>query len=145
MHMFRCASLAGCLSVLVLFSSTAAEKKKTSVDLSKLPPASQAKNVTYASDVKPIFAHSCIKCHGPGPEKPKGKLRLDSLEGALKGGEDGKVIIRGDSAHSMLVHNIAHAGDPDDYMPPPKNKANIPPLTKDQIGLIRAWIDQGAK
>jgi hypothetical protein len=30
-------------------------------------------------------------------------------------------------------------------MPPPKNKANLPPLTSDQIGLIRAWIDQGAK
>ena len=27
----------------------------------------------------------------------------------------------------------------------PKNKANLPPLTSDQIGLIRAWIDQGAK
>jgi hypothetical protein len=30
-------------------------------------------------------------------------------------------------------------------MPPPRNKANIAPLTKEQIGLIRAWIDQGAK
>jgi hypothetical protein len=30
-------------------------------------------------------------------------------------------------------------------MPPPKNKGNIPPLTPEQIGLIRAWIDQGAK
>ena len=46
---------------------------------------------------------------------------------------------------SMLVHNVAHAGDPDDYMPPPRNKAGIQPLTKEQIGLIRAWIDQGAK
>jgi hypothetical protein len=25
------------------------------------------------------------------------------------------------------------------------NKAGIKPLTPDQIGLIRAWIDQGAK
>jgi hypothetical protein len=45
----------------------------------------------------------------------------------------------------MLVHNIAYAGAPDGYMPPPRNKANIPPLTKEQIGLVRAWIDQGAK
>ena len=55
------------------------------------------------------------------------------------------LIPPGDSAGSMLVHNIAHAGDPDDYMPPPRNKHGIPPLTKEQIGLIRAWIDQGAK
>ena len=63
----------------------------------------------------------------------------------LKGGEDGKVVLSGDSAGSMLVHNIAHAGDPDSYMPPPRNKANIGPLAKEQIGLVRAWIDQGAK
>jgi len=30
-------------------------------------------------------------------------------------------------------------------MPPPKNKAHIQPLTAEQVGLIRAWIDQGAK
>jgi mono/diheme cytochrome c family protein len=143
MQMFRYLCVAGFVSSLCLFGSHAAEKKKAPVDISKLPPAAQAQNVTYASNIKPIFDNSCIKCHGQ--EKPKARLRLDSLEGALKGGEDGKVIVRGDSTHSMLVHNIAHAGDPDDYMPPPKNKANIPPLTKEQIGLIRAWIDQGAK
>jgi hypothetical protein len=70
---------------------------------------------------------------------------MDSLESVLKGGEDGKVVVPGKSEESMLVHNIAHVGDPDQYMPPPKNKAGIGPLTKDQIGLIRAWIDQGAK
>ena len=131
---------AAALSVSVL-SASAAEKK--AVDLSKIPPPSDKTGVTYATDIKPILDKSCIKCHDG--EKPKAKLRLDSLEGALKGGEDGKVVLPGKSADSMTVVNVAHAGDPDAYMPPPKNKANIPPLTKDQIGLIRAWIDQGAK
>ena len=120
-----------------------AEEKKSKVDTSKLPPASDKKGVTYAGDIKAILDKSCIKCHGA--EKPKAKLRLDSLEGALKGGEDGKVIEPGKSAESMLVHNIAQLGDEDYWMPPPDNKAKIPPLTKDQIGLIRAWIDQGVK
>src|SRR5258707_1297354 len=119
------------------------DQPKPKVDLSKIPPASDRKDVTYAGDIKPIFDHSCIKCHGA--EKPKGKLRLDSLEGTLKGGQDGKVVLAGDSAHSILVQNIAHVGDEDDYMPPPKNKMGIGPLSKEQIGLIRAWIDQGAK
>jgi mono/diheme cytochrome c family protein len=135
-------SLAGALSLLVL-SSVAAEKSKDSVDVSKLPPASDQKDVAYDKDIKPIFDKSCVSCHGA--EKSKGKLRLDTLPAVLKGGEDGKVIEAGDSAKSVLVHNIAHMGDPDDYMPPPKNKAGIPPLTPEQIGLIRAWIDQGAK
>ncbi len=121
----------------------AGAEKKVKVDVSKLPPASSKKGVTYSADIKPIFDQSCTKCHGE--QKPKGHLRLDSLEGALKGGEDGKVVLPGNSAGSMLVHNIAHAGDPDDYMPPPRNKAGIGPLTREQIGLVRAWIDQGAK
>ena len=120
----------------------AAEKKESKVDVSKLPPASDAKGVTFAKDIKPIFEKSCTKCHGA--EKQKGKLRLDNLAAALKGGED-KVILPGDSAGSILVHNVAHLGDEDDYMPPPDNKDKIPPLTAAQIGLIRAWIDQGAK
>jgi mono/diheme cytochrome c family protein len=124
-----------------LLTGVAADKK--AVDVSKIPPASEKKGVTYEADIKPIFEKSCIKCHGS--EKQKGKLRLDTLAATLKGGEDGKVIEAGDSAKSMLVHNVAHVGDEDMFMPPPDNKDKIPPLTKEQIGLIRAWIDQGAK
>ncbi|MFO1477365.1 MAG: c-type cytochrome domain-containing protein [Verrucomicrobiota bacterium] len=113
------------------------------VDASKLPPASTKSNVTYAADIKPILDVSCVKCHSG--EKPKGRLSLTSLEGILKGGHDGKVVEPGNSASSMMVQSIAHLGDQDDWMPPLHNKAGIGPLTKDQIGLIRAWIDQGAK
>jgi|GraSoiStandDraft_4_1057263.scaffolds.fasta_scaffold556070_2 hypothetical protein len=130
-------------SSLLTAQSAEKEKKANKVDTSKLPPASTKQGVTYAADIKPILEKSCIKCHGS--EKQKGKLRLDSLEAALKGGQDGKVVEPGNSADSMLVHNIAHIGDEDDFMPPPDNKDKIPPLTKEQIGLIRAWIDQGAK
>jgi mono/diheme cytochrome c family protein len=139
--------IAGLLASLTLsvLTGQAADsfKLKGSIDASKLPAPADKKGVTFAADIKPIFEKSCVSCHGP--EKAKGKLRLDSLEAALKGGEDGKVVEPGHSAESPLVHNIAHLGDPDDYMPPPKNKGNIPPLTTEQIALIRAWIDQGAK
>lgn len=132
-------------AVLVsLMAAHAAEKKEAvKIDASKLPPAASKQGVTYASDIKPIFDHSCIKCHGES--RQKGKLRLDSLAAVLKGGQDGKVVEPGNSAGSMLVANVAHLGDEDDFMPPPDNKDKIPPLTKEQIGLIRAWIDQGAK
>jgi hypothetical protein len=133
-----------CVGTILALSLVIAQAAgKPAVDLSKIPPASDKTGVTYASDIKPIFDKSCIKCHGA--EKPKARLRLDGLEASLKGGEDGKVILPGDSAGSMLIHNVAHAGKPDTFMPPPRNKANIPPLSNDQIGLIRAWIDQGAK
>ena len=132
-----------CSVLAFAVSVSLGQDKKSKVDTSKLPPAADVKGVTYAKDIKPIFDKSCIKCHGS--EKQKGKLRLDTLEAALKGGQDGKVVLPGDSAGSMLVHNIAHIGDEDDFMPPPDNKDKIPPFTKEQIGLVRAWIDQGAK
>jgi hypothetical protein len=135
-----CACLAT-LTVSACLSLSAAEKVK--IDPSKLPPASDKKGVTYATDIKPIFDQSCVKCHGE--QKPKARLRLDSLEGILKGSENGKVITPGKSADSSLMANVAHLGEPDDFMPPPKNKAGIGPLTKPELGLIRAWIDQGAK
>jgi hypothetical protein len=113
------------------------------VDTSKLPAPSTKTGLTYATDIKPIFDVSCVKCHGE--QKPKAKLRLDNLEGALKGSENGKVITPGKSEKSVLVLNIAHLGDEDDFMPPPKNKLGLKKLTDEQIGLIRAWIDQGAK
>jgi mono/diheme cytochrome c family protein len=134
---------AGTAFAISVLTTWAAEKSKPSIDASKLPPASTKQGVTYAADIKPILEKSCIKCHGA--ERQKGKLRLDSLAAALKGGEDGKVIEPGNSAGSILVANVAHVGDEDEYMPPPDNKDKIPPLTKEQVGLIRAWIDQGAK
>ncbi|MGO8837429.1 MAG: c-type cytochrome domain-containing protein [Limisphaerales bacterium] len=109
-----------------------------------LPPASTKAGVTYTTDIKPILDASCVKCHSG--DKPKARLKLDTLENALKGSKDGSVIKAGDSANSYIVKCVAHVTkDPDSYMPPPHNKANIGPLTPEQISLIRAWIDQGAK
>jgi Planctomycete cytochrome C len=113
-------------------------------DAAKLPPASDKKGVTYVADIKPILEKSCVKCHSG--EKPKGHLKLDALEGVLKGGKNGKIVKSGDSAGSWLIKAVAHAtDDEDDYMPPLQNKAHIGPLKPEEIGLIRAWIDQGAK
>jgi mono/diheme cytochrome c family protein len=140
----------GIAAVVVALSASARaqDHKKPVVDVSKLPPASTKQGVTYAGDIKAIFDKSCVKCHGE--EKPKAKLRLTTLENSLKGiagkgGVNEKVIEPGKSAESSLFLSVAKVGDEDHWMPPAKNKANIGPLTKDQIGLIRAWIDQGAK
>ena len=130
---------------LVAAYAFAQDAAKTEIDPKLLPPASTKQGVTYAADIQPIFQNSCYPCHSVKNPKPKGKLRLDSLDAVLKGGEDGPALVAGDSAKSAIVANVSHLGDPDDYMPPPKNKDHIQPLTKEQIGLIRAWIDQGAK
>jgi len=108
-------------------------------DLTKLPPASSKTGLTFAKDIKPLFEKSCVKCHGA--EKQKGKLRLDTLEAALKGGDAGENIVKGDSKKSSLIWSIARLDE--DTAMPPEGKAD--PLTKDEVALVRAWIDQGAK
>lgn len=105
-----------------------------------LPPASTKTGVTYATDIKPIIDASCLKCHDSQKPKQAAHLSLDTLDGILKGDRDGAILKPGDSAHSDLVLSIAHVGDPDGYMPKKAKK-----LSDEKIGLIRAWIDQGAK
>jgi len=110
-------------------------------DAPKLPPPADKENVTYAKDIRPLFERSCFKCHGE--EKQKGKLRLDSLEAVLKGADGEQVITPGNSAKSKLVKAVAHATeDEDEWMPPPEKAKE---LTPEEVGLVRAWIDQGAK
>jgi Ca2+-binding EF-hand superfamily protein len=84
-------------------------------DLSKLPPASTQPGLTYEKDIRPLFEASCFRCHGP--DRQRGKLRLDSLEAALKGGEDGKVILPGKSIDSHLVLAVSRIDD-ESAMPP---------------------------
>jgi len=110
-------------------------------DPSKLPPPAEKQNVTYAADIHPLLERSCFKCHGE--EKQKAKLRLDSLQDALKGAGDKAVIIPGKSAQSELVKSVAHTTTDEDHWMPPEGKAK--PLTPEEISLLRAWIDQGAK
>jgi len=170
------------LSLVTAGWSVLAADKKTDlskIDVSKLPPPSEKKGVTYAKDIRPLFEASCIRCHGE--ERHKGDLRLDSLEAVLKGGEDGKVVVPGASKKSLLVIAASQIDD-ETAMPPkpghggPGGPGNRPPggpgagnpppggpgagrapggpggfgpppkpLTPEQVGLIRAWVDQGAK
>lgn len=128
------------ISRIFIAASAGMLLQASDVDITKLPPPSTKPGVKYETDIKPLFEKSCVKCHGA--EKQKAKLRLDSLEAALKGGENGPDIVPKDSAKSSLVHSVARIGDEDDFMPP---KGKGEPWSKEDVGLIRAWIDQGAK
>ncbi|HYG35992.1 MAG TPA: DUF1549 domain-containing protein, partial [Clostridia bacterium] len=100
-----------------------------------LPPAAQ-REVDFAKDIQPMLADRCYSCHGP--EKQKADLRWDSKASVFKGGENGPVLVPGKSTESRVVHLVAGL-EPDSIMPPKGDR-----LTDEQIGLLRAWIDQGA-
>ena len=106
------------------------------VDKDKLPPAAK-RPVEFSKDILPLFKDHCHKCHGPA--RQEGGLRLDRRDDALNGGDSGPAFESGKSADSRLIQYVAGI-DPDILMPPEGDK-----LSDEQIGLLRAWIDQGAK
>ncbi|CAN5882270.1 DUF1553 domain-containing protein [soil metagenome] len=92
--------------------------------------------VDYLRDVKPILAAHCVDCHGE--EKPRGRLRLDTAEGALAGGILGETIVPGEPEESELLLSVLGEGATD---PMPLNR---PPLSEEEIEILRSWIAEGA-
>jgi ankyrin repeat protein/mono/diheme cytochrome c family protein len=105
------------------------------VNAQSLPPAASIK-VDYDQHIKPLLSQHCYGCHGP--EVQQSGLRLDLRQQALRGGDYGPVIISGKSADSKLIHRLV-SGDGGLQMPP------TGALSDEEIGLLRAWIDQGAE
>ncbi len=132
--------IAHAIAILLLSSATLLGETNSpgvTIDLTRLPPPS-TNRIDFSRDIKPIFDASCIRCHGA--EKPKSGFRLDNRNFALKGGDDGKDIVPGNSEKSPLIHYTARLVN--DLEMPPTGKGE--PLTAAQVGLLRAWIDQGA-
>lgn len=90
---------------------------------------------SFSKQVLPLLKTRCITCHGP--ENQEGGLRLDSLEAAIQGGDQGPAIVPGDAGSSLFVKAITFA-DPDLQMPP-KQK-----LSDAEISILLHWIQNGA-
>ena len=127
-------SIALSFAIALLVGAT---QTATADNAPKLPPPAQ-RPVDYTNDVLPILEGRCFKCHGP--KKQEGGFRLDDAAAAKKGGDTGGDVVPGDSAKSLLILAVAGATDAVSRMP-----ESGEPLSDEQIGILRAWIDQGAK
>ena len=110
-------------------------------------PKPKAKPIDFARQVWPILQQRCVTCHetehttADGKvKKPKGRVVLDTKNG-IETSKRGKLVVAGKSASSLLVETVSLPADDEDRMPPPKEGD---PLSKEQIELIRRWIDEGA-
>jgi mono/diheme cytochrome c family protein len=117
-------------ALLVTSSAQAAESPP-------LPPAAAVK-VDFTRDIRPIFADRCYECHSE--KKSKSGFRLDNKARAFLGGDSGKpFLIPGKSSQSQIILRVAGLVSSDEVMPAKGER-----LTMQQIGLLEAWIDQGA-
>ncbi len=87
----------------------------------------------FQARVKPVLESKCLGCH---LTEPQGGLRMDSLEGLLKGGKSGPALVKGDADASLLVKAVRYQHDL--KMPPTE------PLPANEADDIAQWIADGA-
>ena len=97
-------------------------------------PLHAAPPLTFEKDIRPILKAHCFDCHGEG-EKLKGGLDLRLRRLMLQGGDEGPVIVPGKPGKSALFKAV------DSGEMPKRDKK----LTRDEVALIKKWIDGGAK
>ncbi len=112
--------------------------KRTLLALALATCASAAEDL-WTAKVQPLLAARCVECHGP--QKAKHKLRLDSIDGILKGGADlGPAVIAGKPDESPLI-KVCLIKPGEEMAMPPKGA----PLTAEEIAVLKEWIKAGAK
>ena len=89
------------------------------------------KPIDFAHDIAPLIKARCAECHTDG--NYKGSFSLDTRETMLKS----EAIVPGKSGESELIERVT-SDDPEFRMPPKGNR-----LTADEVGRLKAWIDQG--
>src|SRR5437763_12897845 len=92
--------------------------------------ADEAAKAFFRTKVEPILVSRCLQCHA---DEHKGGLDLTTKATALKGGENGAVIVPHKPEQSLLIEYVSKG-----QMPPKK------PLPTDEISLRRRWIADGA-
>ncbi len=134
--MQRCLTLLALSTALTAHASLAEDE--TGTEKADASPPSAGRRVDFERDIRPIFAEHCTKCHGD--KRQRGGYRLDGRAGAVRGGDSGEAaIVPGRGSESRLFRLVAGL-EPDLTMPP-----KGPRLDAQRVGLLRAWIDQGAE
>lgn len=97
--------------------------------------------VDFHTEIVPVLKANCTACHNK--TTTKAGLNLETPQLMLKGGDSGPSVVPGKGSESLLLQSAMH--DSDSEMPPKGNKVGAVNLSPQELGLIKLWIDQGAK
>ena len=97
--------------------------------------------VDFEKEVLPALTKNCLACHNA--KDAEAELVLETPQTILKGGYSGPAVVAGKSGESLLLKLAAHQDEP--VMPPADNGVDALALSSEQLGLIKRWIDEGAK
>lgn len=91
------------------------------------PPAPVEGEPAFDANIGPLFASKCTACHGA---TASAGLNLSTYADAIKGGDNGPVILPGDSAGSKLVEV--------------QRGTHFATFLEEELELVIQWIDAGA-
>jgi len=108
-----------------------------------IQPAEPAlgREVDFSMDVFPMLQAKCIACHNR--KTAESDLVLESVEAIMKGCGSGVVVVAGKPDESLLYKAAARSEEP--HMPPLPNTVAAKALTPQELGLLKKWIEEGAK
>jgi WD40 repeat protein len=133
-------AIAGVILGAVWASPAAAQPKSKPTPIA-IADVQRAEALDFERDVLPIFRKNCLACHNA--TEAESDLILESPQTILTGGGEGPAVVAGKSGESLLLKLASHQREP--VMPPTKNDVGAKPLSSEDLGLIKLWIDQGAK
>ncbi|MDD2774719.1 MAG: hypothetical protein PHU06_02055 [Gallionella sp.] len=105
-------------------------------------PQTPTPPVSYKTDVTPIIHDYCLSCHEPGGKGfEKSGLDMRTYASLMKGTKFGAIVKPGDSFTSILIQVVEGRVHASIKMPYGMSGG----LAKDKIGVLKKWVDQGAK
>lgn len=139
------------LAIAACGDDSAASGPREFDDDDKLTFDASAATVSYAEQVRPIFAAKCVACHHPGsplmldlqdPFDPE--LGIINRPNSYTEARNKVVVVPGKPEKSALIDKVAAKdldhekdGDPMPFV--------VEDVTADEIATIRTWIEDGAK
>jgi len=99
------------------------------------------REVDFNMDVFPMLQAKCLACHNR--TTAESDLVLENVEGILKGGGSGVVVVAGKPDESLLYKAAARSEEP--HMPPLPNTVAAKSLTPQELGILGKWIEEGAR
>jgi uncharacterized membrane protein len=123
--------------------SPPADSSKSTVPPAATAPSAIPKDLEYNKNILPILEARCWECHGKGVAK--GGVAFDHVaelivKEPLVKSKQIPIILVGKPASSAIMKAIQKPMTAKGHMPPKGAR-----LTAEQIALIEAWIQQGAK
>ncbi|MEM1069192.1 MAG: c-type cytochrome domain-containing protein, partial [Planctomycetota bacterium] len=97
--------------------------------------------VDFQTEIMPILKRNCLACHHE--KEAEGGLVMETLEHIRTGGDSGEGVIANDVDASLVF--VRATGSEEPLMPPEDNSVGAEPLTPEELGLLKLWIEQGAK